>query len=120
MSDIVTMILEANKAQRERLAVDKEARIFKQREDALFAQVQQELDRLGLVEYNAEGVTASISEVTKPYIADFALLEAYIREHGALDLLHRRLTESAVKARWEDGIQVPGIGVSTERKLRIK
>jgi hypothetical protein len=51
---------------------------------------------------------------------DFGALEGYIREHGALDLLQRRLTESAVKLRWDDGIQIPGVGIETEQKLQLK
>jgi hypothetical protein len=44
----------------------------------------------------------------------------YIRETGSLDLLHRRLTESAVSARWAEGVNIPGVSVHTKHDLKLK
>ena len=44
-----------------------------------------------------------------PSVFDWELALAYIRAEAATDLLQRRLTESAVKARWDNGVTVPGI-----------
>lgn len=114
------MLLQARAKQNERLALDRQSKLLKVEEDQLFALVMMEMQEMGLRHLEVDGLRADIVEKDKPYISDFAALEGYIREHGALDLLQRRLTESAVKLRWEDGVQIPGVGVMTEQKLTIK
>lgn len=46
----------------------------------------------------------------KPQTEDWEEVYRYIKQNDAFDLLQRRLTETAVKLRWEDGIKIPGIG----------
>lgn len=117
---IQQMLLQARAKQQERLAADRQSKLLKVEEDQLFALAMMEMQAAGLTHVELSNVKADIEEKEKPYISDFGALEGYIREHGALDLLQKRLTESAVKLRWEDGIQIPGVGVMTEQKLRIK
>lgn len=109
------MIAEAREADAERLALDRQSKALKKKVDELSAQIISEMIKAGLS--TCDG--ARIEDVQKPYISSFSDLEGYIIEHGALDLLQKRLTESAVKLRWEDGINIPGVGVSTEQKLRL-
>lgn len=45
----------------------------------------------------------------KPVPKNWDLVYAYIKQFDAFDLLQKRLTETAVKSRWEDGVDVPGI-----------
>ncbi len=33
----------------------------------------------------------------------------FVKSTGQVDLLQKRLTESAVKARWDDGVVIPGV-----------
>lgn len=114
------LIAEAKTKETERLALDRQSRILKTEEDGLKAQVLERLLAMGLRDMTVNGITAHVEEKQKPYIADFAELEGYIKEHGALDLLQKRLTESAVKLRWDDGIRIPGVGITTEQKLTLK
>jgi hypothetical protein len=118
--DLVDLFHRAKAAEMARLALDREARLLKSEEDGLKALLHQTMSDMGLTELNTPEGKAVITEKQKPYISDFAALEGYIREHGALDLLQKRLTESAVKLRWEDGIQIPGVGLEVEQKLTLK
>jgi hypothetical protein len=118
--DLVDLFHRAKAAETARLALDREARLLKSEEDGLKALLHQTMSDMGLTELNTPEGKAVITEKQKPYISDFAALEGYIREHGALDLLQKRLTESAVKLRWEDGIQIPGVGLEVEQKLTLK
>jgi hypothetical protein len=118
--DLKTLIKAAKVKQNERLAADRFAAMLKQEEDAMKADIMLGMVTSGLTDYELDGASAVIQTKEKPYIADFKSLEGYIREHGALDLLQKRLTESAVKLRWEDGIAIPGVGITTEQKLIIK
>ena len=115
------LYIRAKTTENERLALDRQSKLLKVEEDNLKAQVLEELHKLGLdhVDYGDLG-SARIERKVKPYIADFTALEGYIVEHRATDLLQKRLTESAVKLRWDDGIVIPGIGVSEEEKLQLR
>jgi hypothetical protein len=42
-------------------------------------------------------------------VNDWEEVYKYIKANDAFDLLQRRLTETAVKLRWDDGIRLPGI-----------
>lgn len=109
------MIEEARACDEQRLNLDRQSKALKRQVDDLSAQIIAGMTAAGLTMVDG----ARIEEVQKPFISDFSELEKFIIEHGALDLLQKRLTESAVKLRWEDGISVPGVGVSTEQKLRL-
>lgn len=56
----------------------------------------------------------------EPELVDWNALSGYIREHDALDLLQKRLTPTAVKLRWADGIAIPGIDKYEKLKLKAK
>lgn len=115
MKTLHEMIEEARAYDEQRLALDRQSKALKKQVEDLSALIIAQMSLDGIA--NFEG--ARIEEVQKPFISDFSQLEGYIIEHGALDLLQKRLTESAVKLRWEDGINIPGVGVSTETKLRL-
>lgn len=114
------LALAAKAAQEARLEADRVAKGLKSEEDKLFGELQLAMMAAGLSYFHIPSVEVKIEEKVKPYISDFGQLEGYIKEHGALDLLQKRLTESAVKLRWDDGIQIPGVGVLTEQKLKLK
>jgi hypothetical protein len=118
--ELVELLVRAKATETERLALDRQSRLLKAEEDNLKALLLQQMQDMGLTVLELPEGRATISEKQKPFIMDFAALEGYIREHGALDLLQRRLTESAVKLRWDDGIQIPGVGIETEQKLQLK
>lgn len=54
-----------------------------------------------------------------PTVTKWEDVLAYIRAEHALDLLQRRLTESAVKTRWDNGIIVPGIDKTTKWSVTV-
>ena len=54
-----------------------------------------------------------------PNITAWPELLGYIKHTGSLDLLQKRLTESAVKARWDADIEVPGVSKTTKYIVNI-
>lgn len=119
-SKISELIQQAKAKEQERLEADRHAKLLKNEEDELKAQLMSSMLDMGLTELSMAGVRAVITEKAKPFIVDYTALETYIVEHRAIDLLQKRLTESAVKLRWEDGIKIPGVGLVTEKKLQLK
>lgn len=81
-------------------------------------QLEKEEKRLGLEilamipmlgELRGEGVTFRKKTVPKPSVTDWDALYKHIASTQSFDLLHKRLTETAVKLRWDDGAEVPGV-----------
>lgn len=103
-----------------RLALDREAKKIAEEVDELKAQAIGLMQKMGINSISLAEVTATVQEKEKPFIVDYGLLEKYIVENKAIDLLQKRLTESAVKLRWADGVAIPGVGVITETKLQLR
>lgn len=57
------------------------------------------------------GKLCRVSVVTKaiPQVKDWDALYKYVKKTGAFELLQRRLSDAAIKERWEAGKTVPGI-----------
>lgn len=57
------------------------------------------------------GKLARVSVVTKviPQVENWDKFYAYIKKKGEFDLLQRRVSDTAVKERWDNGKQVPGV-----------
>jgi len=114
-------ILKAAKSlDQRRLELDRESKKVAAEVDELKAQAIVLMLKEGIDSISLAEVTATIQEKEKPFIVDYGLLEEYIVENKAIDLLQKRLTESAVKLRWSDGITIPGVGVITETKLQLR
>lgn len=104
----------------------RDARLKKQRE--LDAEYQKELglrDTI-LMHLLDQGQTwegnkfdVEVTSTDEPFITNFPELAEYIREYDALDLLQKRLTPSAVRARWEQTGDIPGVGQAKKHDLKI-
>lgn len=71
---------------------------------------------------DASGIAGKIARVQikanpTPVVDDWDKFYAYVKRHNAFELLQRRLNETAVKERWEDKKQVPGVGVFQAKKV---
>lgn len=92
-----------------RLARQKEVDALQEAENELKADLIRQISKA-----DASGVAgklARVAVVTKkePAIKDFDAFMAYVSRRKAWDLLQRRVSASAVKARWEDGKDIPGV-----------
>lgn len=95
----------------ERLKIDKVVEELKSRE----AQLREHLIN-NLPKSDASGVSGAVASATikqkeEPVVEDWDSLYKYISRHKAWDLLQRRVSGPAVKARWEDKKVVPGVGM---------
>jgi hypothetical protein len=57
------------------------------------------------------GKLARVTVVTKevPQVKDWDAFYKFVKKTGSFDLMQRRLTEAAVKERWEAGEEIPGV-----------
>lgn len=55
----------------------------------------------------------------EPTAEDWDEVYEYIHENKAWDLLHKRLSSAAIKERWDDGVEIPGVGAFPVEKLSL-
>jgi hypothetical protein len=103
----------------ERLALQKDADEKQKRENELKGQIEKLLTENGLNTGGGTHFRATIVPDFKPTVDDWGALHRYIAQTGEWDLLQRRVGEVAVKERWEEGIEIPGVQKFPVTKLSI-
>jgi len=78
-------------------------------ENALKDQLVREMEAQSLSSIGGKTVIIERSVKLKPIVTDWAMVQAFVKEHDAFDLYQKRLTPSAVTLREDDGIHVPGV-----------
>jgi len=101
----------------DRLAADKIAAALKSEEYALQQQLISEMEENDLSSIG--GTECIIKRTTKEraIAGDWPAIQAFIVEHDAFDLLHKRLTDSAILLRRDDGVEVPGVTLMEYSKI---
>lgn len=92
-----------------RLEEQKKVDLIEAEEKALKEHIIQNLPKS-----EASGVAGKVARVTVvtkevPQVDDWDSFYKYVKRTGAFDLMQRRLTEAAVKERWEAGEEIPGV-----------
>lgn len=92
-----------------RLALQKDVEKLEAEESELREHIIQTLPKS-----EASGVAGKVARVSVgkkevPTVKDWDAFYRYVKKTGAFELLQRRVTEVAVKERWEAGEQVPGV-----------
>lgn len=101
-------IKEILSVRKQRLSLQREADLLEQKEKAL----TNELVNV-MISRNLDTLTDGEDQVTlvttnEPVATSWPMLLDYIRQNDALDILQKRLTPSAIKARWAEGQEIPG------------
>ena len=114
---IGVLVDELKKAEAKRLVADKVAEMLKADEVKIKLTLigQMRLAKVGAI--GGKTFTATLSSEEQPTVKDWPKFYAYILKTKAFDLLERRPGKAAVKARWEDGKEVPGVDRFTVDKL---
>lgn len=92
-----------------RLAVQKEVDAVAAEETALKNHIIENLPKS-----EASGVAGKLARVTVvtkqiPQVKDWDAFYKHVKKTGDFDLMQRRLTDAAIKERWEAGKEVPGV-----------
>ena len=101
----------------DRLVADKIAAALKSEEYALQQQLIHEMEENDLSSIGGTECIVKRSIKERAVAGDWTQIYGYILEHDAFDLLHKRLTDSAVLLRREDGVEVPGVTVMEYSKI---
>lgn len=103
----------------ERLALSKQVDAFKAEESDLRRLIIQRLQDVGLDSGRGLLATASITTDDQASVKDWEAFENYILENKSFDLLQRRVSITAVRARWENSEVVPGVEKVTLSDLSL-
>jgi hypothetical protein len=106
-------------AKAERLVADRAARDLKTVEDEHFAALVLHCNENGGAGVDMGDVLVEYTATQEPVGEDWAAIHKWIVENDAMDLVHKRLTVTAVKLRWDDDIKIPGIGQKLVEKIKV-
>lgn len=99
----------------ERLALEKDVQDLKDEEIALRDGIVEALKKNSLTSAGGTTHTFVITKKREPSVTDWDALYKYIKKKSAFDLLQRRLSSLAMRERWDEGEEVPGVvGVEVE------
>jgi hypothetical protein len=107
--DLPHLINEYYRARSDRLEKEREAEKLKSAETKLKDSIIRLMREQGILTLGASLATVKLQPKEKPQVQNWESLYDYILVTKEFDLLQRRLTETAVKLRWDEGKDVPGV-----------
>jgi hypothetical protein len=115
--DLVTQYYELRT---KRLALQQEVNALEQKEKDIAYELTKGLDD-GLENYYLTLGDFSFKADKKigAFVTDWPATLKYVKDTGELDLLQKRLTISAVKQRWDNGVFIPGVEKSFNWALTV-
>ena len=105
-AELVTKFLEVRD---QRLLADKAAADLKTQETELKSQIINSLRDRHLTAIGSDSGITTLTCKKKPQATDWSLIYNFMHEQKAYHLLHKRLTEEAVREYWQEGVPVPGV-----------
>jgi hypothetical protein len=120
MEDIISKSQRLEAILKEEKTLKAQLRKLESISSGLEAEILQELQSKGLNSLGGTDYIFIVDKTMEPEIADWGALSEYIRKYDALDLLQKRLTVSAVRLRWADSIDIPGVDKYQKLKLKAK
>jgi len=102
-----------------RLELDRESAKAKESEDDLQKVIIAKMREGDMKVLGSSLGTVKLHESEEPIAENWPEIWAFIEQNQAWELLHKRITITAVKERWADGIAVPGVGKITTYKLTV-
>ena len=112
-------IAEIQSIRKKRLSLQREADLLEQQEKGLIGDLIQHMNASKLEVFKEGEDEAVLVASDEPNVEDWPKLLDHILATGSIDLLQKRVTASAVKARWKDDQTVPGIAVVTKQSLKF-
>jgi|SRR5215203_3540098 len=109
MYNLQDLIARYSIAREARLQKSKEVDDLQKEESKLKEEIIRTMQGQELKTIGIPSCTVKLQEKIKPTVSNWEILYQHIAMTNEFDLLQRRLTETAVKLRWEDKLEVPGV-----------
>lgn len=102
-----------------RKELEKEVDKMNEKEEELKRILEAELSKLGLQAAKGTLAGVSISFKETPTVFDWDKVYKYILEHDAFEILHKRLSTTAVLERFENADSIEGIKIERFQQLKL-
>lgn len=119
VKDLAKMVDRLYKIRQDRYALQKKVDALKTEETSIETQLIDALpasDASGIAGHVAR---ATITRKAVPVVEDWAAFYKYVKKTGQFELMQKRLSDSAVKERWDDGKAIPGVGSLQVKKVNL-
>jgi hypothetical protein len=104
---------------KQRLSLQRDADLLEQQEKKLTNDLVNYMVGKKLDDFTEGEDQVVLVTSTEPLVNSWPDLLDYIRENDALDIFQKRLTASAVKARWTDGLEIPGVDRAVKHSIKF-
>lgn len=112
-----TMIDDWHKLRMERMASEKIAEEFKKQENLLEQQIIDVMKKEGVAASGGKLLKVELKTSEEPYVEDWDSVYKHVKKTGEFELMFRRINPKAVKERWANGENVPGVVSAEVTKL---
>ena len=117
--ELAALVDEYNATRHQRLLADKEAAALKKEEKVIHDRIIDVMFTNDTYVAAGQQAVVRLQQTEKPIVEDWVSYYNYMTEHDAMDLLQKRVHESALKDRLEAGEEVPGVTFVEVNKLSI-
>ena len=107
------------KTRQDRLELQRKADELKANETTLTEYIIDNLPKSDAGGVQGKFCRVSIVQKVIPQVENWDEFYKYIKKTGQFDLMQRRVADAAIKERWEDGKQVPGVGTFNKLSLSV-
>lgn len=111
LADLGALADRLEAARQSRLAADRIAADLKSDENKIKAEIISEMEAGNLSSIGGKVCVLNRAVKQRAIAGDWPAIHKYILENDAFDILHRRLTDAAIKERLDDGVEIPGISL---------
>jgi len=92
----------------ERAALARQDRALAEQISQLQAKIMDVMDAVGTSAAKSPHGTVAMVQKNQPTVTDWQAFYEYVATNDAFDLLQRRLSPPAFRARWDDDVEIPG------------
>jgi hypothetical protein len=93
----------------QRLGIEKRVKELKEQEVQARNDIFELLASMGLTKASGALATCGIKVTNVPLVEDWDTLWGYIQQTGEFDLVQKRISVTAWRARFDDGVTIPGV-----------
>jgi hypothetical protein len=93
----------------QRLGIEKRVKELKEQEVSMRNEIFELLASMGLTKASGALATCGIKVTNVPLVEDWDTLWGYIQQTGEFDLVQKRISVTAWRARFDDGVTIPGV-----------
>lgn len=82
--------------------------------------IMEQMSNAGITQAASDKASCSMREAKHPAIIDWPAFYDHVAKTGEFELLHKRLSSTAFRERWEAGEQIPGTEISSVWELSVR